>query len=44
LKAKFINDIRINLNVTHCDRIKDATSKKTGKNIEKYCVKDLKEI
>ena len=33
VKAKFVNDIRIHLSVAHCDRVKDATSKKTGKNI-----------
>lgn len=44
VKSKFQNSIKMTLNVTFSDRIKELTSRTTKKTIEKFTIQNLKDI
>lgn len=44
VKSKFQNSIKMTLNVTFSDRIKELTSRTSKKTIEKFTIQNLKDI
>jgi hypothetical protein len=44
VKKNFADKVKIYFNITHCDRIKDAKSKNSGKTVTKYSFATLRDL